>query len=184
MAMKWKTWANLVTGLGFAGIGFYVWAYLGDHREFVLPLLIATSLTDFFDGFLARKLNQETELGAAIDPIRDRLLLAAALGNLFSIYRLVDAELILFNIALFEIGILVVNAYRGLPQPVHVVGKIRMLLHLLALSLILFSYYYFPFLSMETVKGLVLFMLASSVATFIAYLFFPPKRKRRPLEGQ
>jgi cardiolipin synthase (CMP-forming) len=41
-------------------------------RAFVLLAVFAT--TDWFDGFLARRLNQITKLGAILDPISDRIL--------------------------------------------------------------------------------------------------------------
>lgn len=39
--------------------------------------LVVSGLSDFFDGFLARKLNQRTELGIMLDPIADKLTLVA-----------------------------------------------------------------------------------------------------------
>lgn len=47
------------------------------------PLLIglyfATIILDFFDGFLARILHQETELGKILDPLADKLLISATI---------------------------------------------------------------------------------------------------------
>jgi len=44
-----------------------------------LLLFIIASLTDFLDGWVARKLNQITKLGAALDPLADKILTVAAL---------------------------------------------------------------------------------------------------------
>ena len=47
-----------------------------------LALFVAASLTDFFDGWLARKLNQTSALGAKLDSLADKALLFATLGAL------------------------------------------------------------------------------------------------------
>ena len=42
-------------------------------------LFVTASVTDFFDGYLARTLNVESELGKVLDPIADKLLVATAI---------------------------------------------------------------------------------------------------------
>lgn len=48
------------------------------HISFILLML--TLMTDFLDGYLARKLNQETEFGALFDPIADRIMALGLYG--------------------------------------------------------------------------------------------------------
>ncbi len=58
-------------------ITFYLpttWSYTIAAFFFVLA-----AATDWFDGFLARKLNQSTPFGAFLDPVADKLMVAAAL---------------------------------------------------------------------------------------------------------
>ena len=46
----------------------------------------AASITDWFDGYLARKLEQQSALGAFLDPVADKLIVAVALVLLVSVH--------------------------------------------------------------------------------------------------
>jgi cardiolipin synthase len=53
-----------------------------------LLLFLGAAATDWFDGYLARRLNQGSALGRMLDPIADKLLVAAALLMLVSAHRI------------------------------------------------------------------------------------------------
>lgn len=50
------------------------WYLLHGRLKPALGLLVVAFLTDLFDGYLARKLNQTSRLGAVLDPVADKLL--------------------------------------------------------------------------------------------------------------
>ena len=55
----------------------------GEHTNSYLLLVIAgMTLTDFFDGLLARKLGQETPLGQYLDPVADKVVIISCLSML------------------------------------------------------------------------------------------------------
>lgn len=59
-----------------------------------LGLFIAAGITDFFDGYLARRNKQTSNLGKFLDPVADKILIAAVLLFLVAIDRIVDWALI------------------------------------------------------------------------------------------
>jgi CDP-diacylglycerol--glycerol-3-phosphate 3-phosphatidyltransferase len=58
--------------------GLLLWG--GDWARWTaLALFIAAAISDFFDGYLARKWKQQSDLGRMLDPIADKVLVAAVL---------------------------------------------------------------------------------------------------------
>ncbi|HKZ52124.1 MAG TPA: CDP-diacylglycerol--glycerol-3-phosphate 3-phosphatidyltransferase [Candidatus Acidoferrales bacterium] len=72
------TFANQLTLLRLLLIPFFALSILAGNYGWGLGLLVVAGLTDFFDGLLARRLEQRTPLGAMLDPIADKLLLSTS----------------------------------------------------------------------------------------------------------
>lgn len=73
---------NILTMLRVALIPVFVIIYYSPMQERYLAaavLFALASITDWFDGYLARKWGQVTKLGAFLDPVADKLMVAAAL---------------------------------------------------------------------------------------------------------
>jgi cardiolipin synthase len=71
---------NLVSSVRLLGIPFFWWVLLvEDNIALAAWLVFIIGWTDWIDGYLARKLNQVSKLGKALDPIADRMLIASAL---------------------------------------------------------------------------------------------------------
>jgi cardiolipin synthase len=93
------TWPNVLTVLRLVLIAvFVVGALLGMSQLFAFVVLFFAGLSDFLDGWLARKLGQESRLGELLDPIADRLLTLVLLIYLLT-QRLVPWWLVMVLLA-------------------------------------------------------------------------------------
>ena len=101
-------------------------------------------LTDFFDGYFARKYKGVTNLGKLLDPISDKLLVATTLIMLISVNRLyawVVALIIGREIAVT--GLRAISASSGLIIPASIEGKYKTNFQMAAIIGLLIHYTYF-----------------------------------------
>jgi cardiolipin synthase len=66
--------------LSFARLGsvpIFVWLFVSGHENAGWLLYAIGAWSDFFDGYIARKTNQVSELGKILDPVADRVLIVA-----------------------------------------------------------------------------------------------------------
>jgi len=74
------TLPNALSVLRLLGVPVFLYLLLGPHADgWALLLLIASGITDYLDGKLARLLNQTSKLGALLDPAADRLYVLSTL---------------------------------------------------------------------------------------------------------
>ncbi len=70
---------NLVTFVRLLGVGVFWWVLLAEENiGLAAGLIFLIGWTDWIDGYLARRLDQVSKLGTALDPIADRLMIASA----------------------------------------------------------------------------------------------------------
>ena len=63
------------------------WLELTERNVVATAIFIAAAFTDWLDGYLARRLNQTSAFGAFLDPVADKLMVAAALVVLVQLGR-------------------------------------------------------------------------------------------------
>ncbi len=79
VSINLPTWITLLRLLGVPII-FYTWDPVDPVQRWVtVALFLAVAATDWLDGYLARKLDQVTDLGKFLDPLVDKLLVMAPL---------------------------------------------------------------------------------------------------------
>ena len=106
-------------------------------------LFCLASITDYFDGYLARIRNEVTNFGTFLDPIADKLLVAAVILILTSKGVIADWETIpALIILLREITVSGLREYLAgikVSIPVSRIAKLKTLLQLFALALLILS---------------------------------------------
>ena len=81
--------ANIVTLIRVALVPLVVLLFFAEftgHHLWAAAIFTAASISDWLDGYLARKLNQTSEFGAFLDPVADKLLVALTLILLVADY--------------------------------------------------------------------------------------------------
>lgn len=73
---------NAITAARLAGLPVFVWLVVRGSLGAALAVLVAVAATDWVDGYVARRFGQVSRLGALVDPLVDRVLLATVLVTL------------------------------------------------------------------------------------------------------
>ena len=153
-------------------IPVFVWLYLravtdADYYRAALVMGLS-SITDMFDGMIARRFNMITEFGKFLDPLADKLTHGAILLCLLSRYRLIALLLALF--VLKEGFMLIMGAVKLRKgkklNGAKWFGKCCTAL----LFVVLFILLLFPHLPLTVVNGLILLCAAAMAATLLLYI--------------
>lgn len=71
---------NLLSALRLAGVPLFLWLVLGPELDgLALGVLLLSGITDYLDGWLARRWDQQSALGEILDPVADRLYILAVI---------------------------------------------------------------------------------------------------------
>ncbi len=167
-------------------IGLYYvpgdWLSMEWKNELATAVFILAAVTDWLDGYLARRLNQMSAFGAFLDPVADKLIVAGALIVLLQLER-VDALVALIVIGR-EIAISALRewmAKMGQAKSVAVafIGKLKTVTQMIAIPLLLYHDSLFYFLDCQWL-GTVLINVAA-VLTVVSMLYY--LRKALPHAG-
>lgn len=137
------TWLRIILIPLFVGIFYFEksWVSVSNQNLLATVIFVAAAITDWLDGWLARKLNQTSAFGAFLDPVADKLMVAAALIILVQLSR-VDAIIALIMIGR-EIAISALRewmAQLGQSKSIAVsfLGKLKTATQMIAIPMLLY----------------------------------------------
>jgi CDP-diacylglycerol--glycerol-3-phosphate 3-phosphatidyltransferase len=137
---------------------------------------VVVALTDWLDGYLARKLNQTSSFGAFLDPVADKFLVCAALLILLQLDRVnafVALVIIGREIAISALREWMAQIGASRSVAVHMLGKLKTVVQMVAIPFLLFDGSLFGLIDTR-IWGTVLIYLAA-VLTIWSMVYYMQK---------
>ncbi|HBU11298.1 MAG TPA: CDP-diacylglycerol--glycerol-3-phosphate 3-phosphatidyltransferase [Clostridiales bacterium] len=170
--MKWNA-PNVLTLLRIMLIPVFVLFFFTDIPNwniYAAIIFIAAAITDWADGYLARKMNVVSNFGKLWDPVADKLLVLAALLVLMAwgkvgfvaILVIIGRELIMSAVRAFA-------ATKNVVIQADMAGKLKTVAQFIAIILLLLADWPFWFLPFSLGEVLLWVSVALSVYSCIAY---------------
>ena len=136
------TWARIVAIPLIVGV-FYLDVISQAERNLVATVLfVVVALTDWLDGYLARKLNQTSSFGAFLDPVADKFLVCSSLLILLELGRVnafVALVIVGREIAISALREWMAQIGASRSVAVHMVGKLKTTVQMVAIPFLLFD---------------------------------------------
>lgn len=175
---------NAISFVRLGLVPVFYWLLVSGQDGIALGILIAATASDFIDGFIARRFNQVTRLGALLDPASDRLFIAACVIGL-TVRDMIPVPLLIAVLArdVLLLAIVLVRRIRIRDFPrVNLLGKAATFALFLAFPVIVMSHVvHSAAIALAVIgwvlgaSGAVLYWLAGF--TYIAQLVRVPRRQ-------
>ncbi len=159
-----KTVPNFLTLLRILLLPFIVVFIVKGHLLLALLLFLVSAITDFLDGYIARKQRSVTSLGILLDPVADKLLTSSTLISLAYV-KLCDPYSVITIVGREEAvtGMRAIAASRGLVIPASKGGKLKTVLIMASVILLLSGF--------KSI-GELLLILSAFVALYTGFDYF------------
>jgi len=138
------TWCRIVAIPLFVAVLYLPEDWISERNANVLSMwiFIAAAITDWLDGWLARRWNQTTSFGAFLDPVADKLMVAAALIVLTEkglINPLVSLIIIGREITISALREWMAQLGQSKSVAVNILGKLKTVSQLVSIPFLLFN---------------------------------------------
>ena len=135
------TWARIVAIPLIVGVFYADWP-MPVRNLSATVLFIVFALTDWADGWLARRLNQTSSFGAFLDPVADKFLVCAALLVLVELDRVVSLLALIIigrEIAISALREWMAQIGASRSVAVHMLGKVKTTVQMIAIPFLLYD---------------------------------------------
>ncbi len=104
-------------------------------------IFVIASVTDFFDGYIARSWNQMTKLGSILDPLADKMLVLAGFIGLVALDRAsAFAVFLILSREMFITGLRVVAVSEGKSVASTMAGKVKTVVQMIAIGFLIMNW--------------------------------------------
>ena len=170
------TWCRIVAIPLFVAVLYLPEEWIAEKSRNVISMwiFIGAAVTDWLDGYLARKWNQTTSFGAFLDPVADKLMVAAALIVLTEfgrIYAIVALIIIGREITISALREWMAQIGQSKSVAVNMAGKVKTVAQLVAIPFLLYDDVLFGLFHTRPV-GHVLISVAAAITlwSMVVYL--------------
>ena len=140
------------------------------NRYFSLTLFVVASVTDWFDGYLARKNNLVTNFGKFMDPLADKLLVCSAMICMIELCRLPAwVVIIIIGRELFISGFRLIAAENGIVIAANYWGKFKTVSQMIMIILLILHFDLSVFVILE--QFFIWRALALTVISLMTYIW-------------
>ena len=170
------TWTRIVAIPLIVGVYYFPGLAPAAQNDIATVMFVLFAITDWLDGYLARKLNQTSAFGAFLDPVADKFLVCASLLILVHMNRvnvLVALIIIGREIAISSLREWMAQIGAGKSVAVHMVGKLKTTVQMVAIPFLLFDGMLFGLIDTRT-WGTVLVWVAA-VLTVWSMVYYMQK---------
>jgi len=169
------TWARIVAIPLVVGV-YYTSLPTETQNIAGTALFILFALTDWADGYLARRLNMTSSFGAFLDPVADKFLVTAALlvlVHLGRLHALIALVIIGREIAISALREWMAQIGAARSVAVHMLGKVKTVVQMIAIPLLLYHGQLFKVIDTQ-LWGTVL-IIVSAVLTIWSMVYYLQK---------
>jgi len=136
------TWTRIVAIPLIVGVYYFPGLTPAAQNEIATIMFVLFAVTDWLDGYLARRLNQTSAFGAFLDPVADKFLVCASLLILVHMNRvhvLVALIIIGREIAISALREWMAQIGASKSVAVHMIGKVKTTVQMVAIPFLLFD---------------------------------------------